>query len=349
MPQEFNEITRLLLLLMKKFLVTQTAFIGDVVLATALIEKLHAFYPEAQIDFLVRKGNEGLLRDHPFLNKVWVWDKKKNKNRNLLKLAFAVRRERYDYVINPHRFATSGIITWVSGAEHKVGFDKNPLSFVYTKKVPHQISADYSDDPVHEIQRNQLLIADITDDKGAMPALYPTAADMDKVQQWQGSEYICIAPSSVWFTKQFPVSKWISLIEELPEGYKIYLLGGPSDGPMADEIINATGSERVKSLCGKLDFLQSAALMKGAVMNYVNDSAPLHFCSAVDAPVVAVYCSTIPSFGFGPVRDSGHIVEIAERLYCRPCGLHGHKACPEGHFRCALDITNEQLLEWVSA
>lgn len=48
---------------MQQFLIIQTAFIGDVVMATALIEKLHAFFPGAQIDFLVRKGNEGLLKD----------------------------------------------------------------------------------------------------------------------------------------------------------------------------------------------------------------------------------------------------------------------------------------------
>src|SRR6478736_3563845 len=64
---------------MQKFLVIQTAFIGDVVLATGIIEKLHQYYPHAQIDFLVRKGNEALLDQHPFLHQVLIWDKKKNK------------------------------------------------------------------------------------------------------------------------------------------------------------------------------------------------------------------------------------------------------------------------------
>jgi heptosyltransferase-2 len=85
--------------------------------------------------------------------------------------------------------------------------------------------------------------------------------------------------------------------------------------------------------------------MKDAVMNYVNDSAPLHFASAVNAPTTAVYCSTVPSFGFGPLSDKSYIVEKTESLYCRPCGLHGYKACPEGHFRCAFEIRDEQLLE----
>jgi len=85
--------------------------------------------------------------------------------------------------------------------------------------------------------------------------------------------------------------------------------------------------------------------MKYAVMNYVNDSAPMHFASAVNAPVTAIYCSTLPSFGFGPLSDRSFIVERQGELYCRPCGLHGKKACPEGHFRCALEIKEEQLIE----
>ncbi len=62
---------------MPRFLIIQTAFIGDVVLATGIVEKLHAHFPGSSIDFLVRKGNEGLLKGHPHINEVLVWDKKK--------------------------------------------------------------------------------------------------------------------------------------------------------------------------------------------------------------------------------------------------------------------------------
>ena len=62
---------------MPNVMLIQTAFIGDVVLATGLIEKLHEYYPDALLDFLVRKGNEKLLIGHPFLHKVLVWDKQK--------------------------------------------------------------------------------------------------------------------------------------------------------------------------------------------------------------------------------------------------------------------------------
>ncbi len=333
---------------MLKLLVIQTAFTGDVVLATAVLEKLHLQYPAAQIDFLLRKGNEGLLASHPFITNLIVWDKSTQKRTNLFKIAMRVRREQYSHVINLHRFSSSGLITFLSGAKYKAGFDKNPFAFCYTKKVRHSISAAYTENPVHEVQRNQMLIADITDHNAAMPALYPSDGDRGQITQYQAGPYICIAPSSVWYTKQFPPEKWISLINMLPAHYHIYLLGAPSDNALGAEIINKSVHQNVTNLCGKLSFLQSAALMQGAGMNYANDSAPLHFASAMNAPVTAVFCSTVPAFGFGPLRDNARVVEIKERLYCRPCGLHGRKSCPEGHFRCAADITNEQLLWWTS-
>ena len=79
-------------------------------------------------------------------------------------------------------------------------------------------------------------------------------------------------------------------------------------------------------------------------MNYVNDSAPMHFASAMDAPVAAIYCSTVPSFGFGPLSTQSYIIEVHEQLACRPCGLHGKAACPLGHFNCARLIHAQQLL-----
>src|SRR6056300_1606485 len=101
---------------MDKILIVQTAFIGDVVLATPLIEKLQEFYPKASIDFLVRKGNEGLLKKHPKLNQVYIWNKKSNKLTNLIKLIYLIRSKDYDCVINVRRFFASGLFTALSHA-----------------------------------------------------------------------------------------------------------------------------------------------------------------------------------------------------------------------------------------
>ena len=73
-------------------------------------------------------------------------------------------------------------------------------------------------------------------------------------------------------------------------------------------------------------------------MNYVNDSAPLHIASAMNAPVTAYFCSTLPSFGFGPLSDNANVIQTKQTLECRPCGLHGKRKCPQQHFNCGHQI-----------
>ena len=327
---------------MQKILIIQTAFIGDVVLATPLIEKLHSFFPDAQIDFLLRKGNEPLLTGHPYIHELLIWDKRKNKQKNLFRLISKIRSNHYDKIINVQRFFATGILTAFSGADETIGFDKNPLSRLFTKKIEHRVGGDGA---IHETARNLELIRAFTDDSLYRPKLYPSAAEFASIDELAKKKFITISPASVWFTKQYPAAQWISFIRKIPAGYRMYLLGGSGDAALCETIRNTCIDLEIKILAGKLSFLQSAALMSQAEMNYVNDSAPMHFASAMNAPVTVVYCSTVPEFGFGPLSDNSHIVEIEQSLDCRPCGLHGYASCPRKHFRCAREIRPEQLLE----
>ena len=322
---------------MKKILIIQTAFIGDVILATPIVEKLSEFFPEAEIDFLVRKGNEKLLEEHPKINKVLIWKKSQKKYQSLFQVINLVRSRKYEVVINVQRFMAAGIITALSGAKIKIGFRKNPMSFAFHKKIGHHLIGQ------HETSRNLSLVRELTDDKYARPKLYPTKANLEMVKQFQNSPYLCFAPSSIWATKQFPSLKWVELILSQDEDWTIYLLGGPADANECEELEQMCGRENLINFSGKLSFLESAALMKGAAMNYVNDSAPMHMASAINAPTNAVFCSTIPSFGFGPLADNARVIETKKELGCRPCGLHGKKACPLGHFDCAYSIQKDQF------
>ena len=328
---------------MQKFLIIQTAFIGDAVLATGIIEKIHATYPNAFIDYLIRNGNQDLFNNHPFINQVLVWDKQQKKYSNLFKLIFQIRKNKYDVLINIQRFAATGFITAFSNAKMKIGFNKNPFSFLFDVKVKHKV-----DNGLHEIERNQLLVESICPGDASKPKLYPSQHDEDFVAKYDNGNFITIAPASVWFTKQFPSQQWLKLISALPKNCIVYLLGGKLDIELCSIIKDYCKHCNVVNLAGQLNFLQSAALMKHAKMNYVNDSAPMHFATAVNAATCAVFCSTIPSFGFGPLSDRSFVVEIAKKLSCRPCGLHGKKDCPQGHFNCANEIKTAQLLEVLS-
>jgi len=313
---------------MDKVLIIQTAFLGDVILATPLIENIHEHFPNAQIDFLLKKGNEALLKEHPILRKTYVFDKSR-KRKSMMELIRSIRKEQYDLVINLHRFASSGLITTFSGAKETRGFTKNPFSFLYSKRVPHELGKGQ-----HEVDRNLSLISDFVEHPQRRPQLFPSQADLDFVSQWKNEAYFCLAPASVWFTKQAPPAVWQYVMEKFDEdGVQFYLLGGPADYDLCEGIKLVSQRNNVHNLAGKLSLMQSAALMKDAKRNFVNDSGPLHIASAGNAPVSAFFCSTTPAFGFGPLSDDSNVIEV-ENLACKPCGLHGHKACPKGHFQC---------------
>jgi ADP-heptose:LPS heptosyltransferase len=285
-----------------------------------------------------------LFQYHPFINEVLVWDKGDHKIANLFRLIRKIRKSKYDHVINLHRFASSGLITALSGAGNTVGFHKNPLSLFFSRSYPHNIGRKGRVFE-HETNRNHALLKDIIAADKKPPRLYPSSLDFDKIQSFQDMPYICMAPSSVWFTKQWPEAKWIELIQCVPDTIKIYLMGAPSDKALCERIVQQSKRTNIIVVCGVMHFLESAALMQKAIMNYVNDSAPMHMASAMNAPVTAIYCSTIPEFGFGPLSDLSHVVETGEDLACRPCGLHGYKACPKGHFKCAEGIDPKKILE----
>lgn len=318
---------------MKKILIIQTAFLGDVILATPVASELKRIFPDVSIDFVVKKGNESLLQNNPNLRYVISLDKSKGKYRSMIHLIKQLRSQQYDLVINLHRFGSSGFITAFSQAKKKYGFKKNPFSFKFTKTFEHEIG-----NGMHEVERNLQLIQEFGAVKIKRPELFPSKANFEKIKQYTKGAYYCFAPASVWFTKQLPKDKWVELIKQKSQSANIILIGGEEDEKLCQEIIDLAGVSNASNLAGKLSLLDSAALISKAKRNFVNDSGPLHLASAMNAPVTAFFCSTVPSFGFGPLSEDSEIKEIGEKLYCRPCGLHGYKSCPEKHFRCGKEI-----------
>jgi heptosyltransferase II len=294
---------------------------------------LHEELPNAQLSILVRKGNESIYANHPFLKEVLVWNKQENKLKHLFQLLKTIRANKYDVVINCHRYASSGFLAGFSGANHIAGFKQNPFSFLFNYTVKHIIG-----NGSHEVERYNQLVADFTNEKLVKPKLYPSPSDEEKIKTYKVESYVCFAPASVWFTKQLPKHKWIALGQKISSETTIYLLGAPTDKELCEEIKLALPNKTLINLAGQLSLLQSCALMQTAKMNYVNDSAPLHLASAVNAPVTAFFCSTVTQFGFTPLSDKKNIIEV-QNLACRPCGLHGHKQCPKQHFKCGNDIS----------
>jgi heptosyltransferase-2 len=335
---------------MKKILIIQTSFLGDVILALPMVQALKKFIPESEIDFICIPVTANVLENNPAINKIIQYDKKGDgKPGKLNNIIRQVRKEHYDIVLCPHRSFRSALITYFSKAPVRIGFDINSFSFLLTRKVPYVKQK-------HEIQRNlDLLNAingfSITGSNLSQKAeLYPSETDeklMESLRSQAGAgKLVAIAPCSRWFTKQLTISKTTEIIKALHDkGYKALMLGGPDDFSYCSEVSNiVNNSEILINMCGKLTPLQSYLIIKKSVALITVDSAAQHLGGASDTPVVLIYGSTNKSFGFYPLSSRYTIVENTE-LTCRPCTDHGREKCPLGHFKCIADLKVEEIIK----
>jgi len=325
-----------------KVLIIQTAFLGDAVLITSLLEKIRLESPNTLVHLLVRKGLEDIFKaySHSHLAQVWTYDKR-NKLNSWWSLRNDFTKEKFDQVFVAQRFFGMGLLSIFIGAKKVVGFDKNPLSLFFDEKVPHEFGQGK-----HETERNTQLLTSWLGRTLYKPFLYAGDAGQMPINL-QFKKYLCISPGSVWETKRFPVHKWIEFIHSLPLYQEIVLMGSADEKHLSGEIEQAfTGSGRhIHNACGQFNLIEAMVVFQNSQMAFVNDSGPLHICSAMNIPTVAIFCSTIPTFGFGPLAEQNKIIEVREKLACRPCGDHGKKSCPEIHFNCGNSIDVKEMFQ----
>ena len=324
----------------RKILFIQTAFIGDAILASAMWEAWHAAFPEDEIHVCVRLGNEALFQDHPFIQGLHAWEKRgrfASRYVRLIRLGRRLRQERFDAVFTPHRHVSSGVLARLTNAPIRSCFDQHPLRHWFTCTAPHDFKKG-----VHEVQRNHRLIEPWLDSETAsMPRLYPHSSGSIASMP---EKFGVMAPASQWATKQWPEPKWVAMCDALEDKIRcIYLVGGPGDAPLLSRIQQATRHKGVE-VRSKQGLLDSAGMMQQAQWVLTNDSGPMHLASSVNAPTVAVFCSTTPDYGFGPLSSKRVVVETDLALDCKPCGLHGHIKCPKSHFDCGNRLEIERVL-----
>ncbi len=326
---------------MKKILIIQTAFAGDVVLTLPLIQTAHSMFSPCTIDVVCIPSTSALLANHPDVSNIITYDKKND--RYALKLfgefGRLLRNHRYDIVISPHRSFRSALIAWKTRAKQRISFDTSAGKFLFTRTVNYNSVQ-------HEIERVLSLLTvfktDIPFDY--RPRLYPGEEDIKHVDlfledQNISKRFICIAPGSVWNTKRWTIEGFSYVTLKLVEdGYTVFLIGGSSDAELCRYIMDKNDSSHCFNAADTFSFLESAEIIRRSALLISNDSAPVHLATAMETPVVDIYGATSPSFGFAPYGVDHRIVQ-KEGLSCKPCSIHGGDVCPIKSFVCMNDLS----------
>lgn len=330
----------------EKILVIQTAFIGDAVLTLPMLKKLKALYPDSTIDVVTTPVASSIFRANPYTYKVYSYDKKGSDRSisSLVKFAGEIKKENYTRIYSPHRSFRTSMLVLLSGVRETFGFSNASFHQVYKNLIHYNPSH-------HEVQRNLELIGDggISDWR-ILPEIIAGEAEKKSIQlflkNFPGEKFAAVAPGSVWKTKRYPKEKFIEVIRFLlSESFRVLLIGGSDDAEYCSQI-SAAFEDGVTSAAGKFSIVETVELLRQCSILISNDSAPTHFGMCADIPVVTIYCSTVPKFGFYPYNHKSASISY-DSLSCKPCGIHGRRECPIKTFDCAYKIDTQTVADTI--
>lgn len=331
----------------KNICIIQTAFFGDIILSAYLAEIIKTSNPNSNICFVTTKKAAELLKVFSSVDKILIYDKRnEDKGFNgIKKKAQNIRNNHCNLIIAPHRSFRTSILTFLAKPKFSIGFKNASFSFLYTHTI------DYFPF-LHEIERVLSLLSVFEDIR--IPKVLPNISfrftqaarnffvQLFKDYQLESKKIICIAPASVWKTKQWKEEYYIRLAKDLiDQNSFVFVIGSQKESTLCEKIATESGAT---SLAGQTTLESLLLLISKSSLIITNDSSPTHFATLANTPCLTIFGPTVPEFGFYPRSEKSKVVE-AKDLECRPCSIHGYNYCPLKHHNCMNLIQPEIVLK----
>jgi heptosyltransferase II len=324
-----------------RILLVQTAFFGDLILSTPVISGLRSCYPEAKIYVMTTAAAVALLKHDPLIDEIITFDKKGRHAgiSGFIDMVKKIKSYNFDRVYALQRSYRTALLLWAARIPVRIGFSNAKLSFLYhIRKIRPKT--------FHDVMRNLAILEG--EGEGFDDHIRLVAPPLTQVKEQirdilnSSAPTINVFPGSEWKTKMWHWQEYRKLIEHYAmQGFRILVLGGAKEQPIADTV--SKGIKNVFNLTGKTTLDEMLLLVKNSKLVICNDSMALHVAAGFKIPVVAVFCATSPSFGFGPWKTPNKIVERSD-LACKPCRRHGSRSCPLGTEECMRGIPAAKVI-----
>jgi lipopolysaccharide heptosyltransferase II len=331
----------------QRILVIRLSSLGDILLTTPVLRLLRDHLPQAQIDVLVKPAYQDLLRAHPCVDRLILFDARQT----LWQTLRALRRTRYDVVLDLHRTLRSCLLYGGLAARRKLAYGKRTLRRALLVHLGWNTLRAMT--PVPELYAVPLRRLGITEPLPGME-MHLDPGSLQTMQAYLARELpaacgrplLALAPGAHWLTKRWPVERFAVVAQELADTHDaaVVILGGEEDVSLARDLCRRL-SAPVCDSSGKLSLMQTAALLQQCRLLLSNDSGLMHMAVALSVPVVAIFGPTVQEFGFYPFRARAQVVSTA--LACRPCSTKGSARCPQEHHGCMQQVTSTQVLSVV--
>lgn len=338
----------------QKILIIRLSSLGDIILTTPLIRVLRKRYPDARLDMLTKESFSSLPEETGKIDQSWAFPGNRRFKKKLIK---TLARENYDTIIDLQDTFSSRVLVARLNPKKLYRFRRSRLnrwirihipSLRSSLETPLPIMLGYLKAVEPLLVRDDGHGAELTVNPSALVVITQRLAKFRAENGLSGNmQPLIIAPGARHLTKTMPADKWVEFLHiARTEGFNFQIIiGSEADGLIAKQITEKY-QQGILDLTGSTTIPELIALVSTANVLVTGDSAPMHIAAAVNTPLVAVFGSTVPEFGFAPIRCRHRIIEI-KNLTCRPCHAHGLDKCPRKHFRCMMDIQPEDIMNAV--
>ncbi len=326
-----------------KILVIRFSSLGDILLTTPCVALLKKDYPNSEIYFATKSIFSILLTGNNDIKQVFSI----LENESIFSFAKRIRSKKtFDLVIDLHNSLRSQLLRLLLPINKILIYKKLYLRrwlFIFLK-----INLLPKNEPI--AMRYMKVLKPLNIQPQFINIKLPHKMVIHKniskrskviISQIKKNKIIAIAPGSRWYTKTWPIKKFIDVTKILMNiqlhEYIFVFMGGPDEKDLGEqvekEMANNLG-KRVFNLISKLSILESFYLLSNAKVLLCNDSGLMHAASALQIKILPLFLSTVPEFGFVPWNLTINDI-ISYPLKCKPCNHKGLKKCPKKHFKCA--------------
>lgn len=322
----------------QRILIILHGSIGDVTRALPLANLVRRGFPKAMVAWAVEPASFPVVEKHPAVDEVIVFDRN-HWWRGTIPFLRSIRSRRFDLVLDLQRHLKSGLISWWSGAPHRLGFHKldckefnwifNNLYIAATgdsiSKLNHYLKfAEYLGIEPEPIEWKIKLAPQ--EESGV-------ARHLSQVNR----DFAVLFVGSRWESKRWFASQIAACAREIERRYGLdaVLLGSKEDIPLGKEA-EAQELSRIVNLTGQTSLREAIGIVAKARVAVGPDTGLMHIAAAVDTPVVSLWGATSP-LRTGPYRFED--LTIQGQAECSPCYL---RRCPIGRI-CMQSIDMEEV------
>ena len=312
-------------------------------------------FPSAHLTYIVEPAAAPVVARNPHIDELIVAPRSRGIRGFATDVALGrrLKAKSFDLAIDFHGGPRASLLTWLSGARVRVGYEIAARAWMYTTRVarPRELRRRHS----VENQWDLLAAAGVAalPSRSEFPVEMPVAPDavsgvadrLARAGLLPMQRLVVVHVSAGNPFRRWPLESFVSLAASLVRAHAdvcVALTSGPSDADAAVRVIEQAraaldrdAGARVLS-AGEFSLAELRALVDRAALFIGGDSGPLHIAATSRVPIVGLYGPTLPVRS-APWRAERFVAEAVDagELPCRPCE---QRVCAPGDFRCLTRI-----------